>query len=200
MNQDENQIYLYPLPARRKTSGRSKKTPLLHEKRTLTTSNEVTKALESGLTINLRPQMAEELQTCPFAFRQKYLEGLKIPRKLPSPSSRLSQNVRAALQIFYQRGGPGKLGLDELLNLLQSRWENTGFSSEEEELDYRQEARRQLIAYYEKARAEPEARHIAGKFQEIRGLQLGRHILNLSGWFDRIDLFPDGALDRKSVV
>lgn len=212
MSYDEIGNFIYPLPKRKrsKTSRLSitpayRTTPIaigptvhpVHATKTVALSGptEQGKGI-TGMKLNLTPSMAEELQNCPFLFQQKYLSGLKLPRFTRSAASQLGTNVHAALDTFYKRGAHARLEVDDLLNLLQARWDSAGFEDFDEELAYRQEGRRQLTNYYRATLDElsPQQRQTE-KYHQVAALSLGRHKLSLSGRLDRLDLLADGSVE-----
>ena len=66
--------------------------------------------------------MADALQTCPFSFQEKFLtKAVREPDFRYNPASRMGQNVHAALDIFYRRGGCLNLSEMDLLELLNQK-------------------------------------------------------------------------------
>ncbi len=150
------------------------------------------------MRIKLTPNMADALQTCPFSFQEKYLtKAVREPAFRYNPASRMGQNVHAALDIFYRRGGCLNLSEMDLLDLLNQKWDSDGFSSIEEELTYKQEASRLLRNYYANSIHEPscQLRTTETFHTTSTAVTLGQHKVNLSGRFDRLDLFGDGTLE-----
>jgi hypothetical protein len=150
------------------------------------------------MQIKLTPNMADALQTCPFSFQEKYLtKTVREPAFVHNPASRMGQNVHAALDLFYRRGGHLNLSETNLLELLNQKWDSDGFSSIEEELAYKQEASRLLRRYYAASIHEPLClRRTTETFHTTaHAITLGQHKVSLSGRFDRLDLFTNGRLE-----
>ncbi len=151
------------------------------------------------MQIKLTPKMADALQTCPFSFQEKYLtKTVREPTFAYNPVARMGQNVHAALDLFYKRGAHLNLSEVNLLELLNQKWDNDGFSSIEEELTYKQEACRLLRRYYTASIHEsPCLRRTTETFHTTPNpITLGQHKVSLSGQFDRLDLFSDSRLDQ----
>lgn len=150
------------------------------------------------MRINLTPNMAGVLQTCPFSFQEKYLTKTVLkPALTCCPASRLSQNVHGVLDVFYTRGGHVNFSESALLDLLNQKWNSDGFSSIEEELAYKQEASRQVRNYYAASIHESTCQlRLAQTFHAITTpVILGHHKITMSGRFDRLDLFEDSSLE-----
>jgi hypothetical protein len=151
-----------------------------------------------GMQIKLTPNMADALQTCPFSFQEKFLtKAVREPAFRYNPASRMGQNVHAALDIFYRRGGCLNLSEMDLLDLLNQKWDSDGFSSIEEELAYKQEASRLLRNYHSNSIHEPTCQlRITETFHiTARAVTLGQHKVVMSGRFDRLDLYGNGTLE-----
>ena len=150
------------------------------------------------MRIKLTPNMADALQTCPFSFQEKFLtKAVREPTFRSTPASRMGQNVHAALDIFYRRGGCLNLSEMDLLDLFNQKWDSDGFSSIEEELTYKQEASRLLRNYYASSVHEPscQLRTTETFHTTATAVTLGQHKVTLRGRFDRLDLYGDGTLE-----
>lgn len=150
------------------------------------------------MQIELTPEMADALQTCPFSFQEKYLtKTWREPAFGPDPAARLEQNVRAALDLFYKRGGHLNLLEADLLDLLNQKWDSDGFCSIVEELAYKQEASRLLRNYYAASIHEPACQRRTTETFHATAIPviLGQHIVGLNGRFNRLDLCSAGSLE-----
>ena len=150
------------------------------------------------MQIKLTPTMAQELQACPHLFQQKYLErSVAIPPFATNAAAQMGTNVHAALDVFYKRGAHLNQSQEDLLALFNHKWSSAGFVDAEQELGYRQQARTMVTTYYELTKDEPLCqKRVMERYQKTaRPLTLGRHKVELSGRFDRLDLLAAGTVE-----
>jgi len=149
------------------------------------------------MNIFLTPSMVEDLQACPFAFQQKHLKRtVKTSKFERTPATQLGNIVHGVLDTFHKRGSHTQLGLDDLLRLLEQKWDGSVYEDYEEELAHRKMAQLMLTDFYQKTQGEtPCQDRQSEKFHEITSLRLGQHKLQLRGKFDRLDIFADGTVE-----
>lgn len=149
------------------------------------------------MELDLTPSKAEELQACAFAFQQKYLaKNVKVGKIERTPPVYLGNIVHSVLDIFYKRGGYAQLEKDDLLTLLDQKWDGSVYTNYEQEVEHRHLAKIMLSDFYDSEKDAPPVRERqTEKFYQVERLKLGNHRLEVRGKFDRLDLFPDGSVE-----
>jgi putative RecB family exonuclease len=126
-------------------------------------------------------------ETCPAKFRFQYEE--RLPQR-PSAALSFGDSLHQALYHWHNRPVPVPPPLEELHEILDAVWVSDGYSSEGEELSYREHAA-SVLAMYHRENAEAYRIPAALEFRftvEIEGIPI-------TGTIDRLDRMPGGGYE-----
>ncbi|HEA46959.1 MAG TPA: PD-(D/E)XK nuclease family protein [bacterium] len=131
---------------------------------------------------------------CPLKYKYQYIE--KRPTK-PSPYLDFGSTIHNTLRDYHSNFDPKKASLEDLMVVYQRNWISTAYKDKEEEERFREQGRRILEAYYEKAKADPNQVLYLEEFFKVK---IGDY--ELVGKIDRVDRLPDGGweiIDYKTA-
>ncbi len=126
-------------------------------------------------------------ETCPAKFRFQYQE--RLPQK-PSAALSFGDSLHQALFHWHNRPVPVPPPLEELHEILDSVWVSDGYSSEAEELTYREHAGTVLGQYH---------RENVGSYRIPAALEFRFTVeiegIPINGTIDRLDRIPGGGYE-----
>ncbi len=123
---------------------------------------------------------------CPLQYKFRYIE--RLPMK-PTPQLSFGSTIHTVLKEFYRdRTAPPPV--EKIVDLLDCAWEDAGFTSVEEETEYRARAIRVLETFWEKHRTDYRCPEAVEEFFEIP-----LDGVTLTGVIDRVDRTSDGGLE-----
>jgi DNA helicase-2/ATP-dependent DNA helicase PcrA len=125
--------------------------------------------------------------TCPLKYKFGRVFG--IPQE-PTINQRFGILIHNVLERFHKDAEGEQQGLERLMDLFESGWRRSGFGSSDDELQFRDRARRAMRLYWEREReAEAEPVWLEKKFD----IRIGPH--HVRGRVDRVDRLPDGSYE-----
>jgi len=123
--------------------------------------------------------------TCPLKYKFGRVFG--IPQE-PTINQRFGILIHNVLERFHKDADDEQEGLERLMDLFESGWRRTGFGSSDDELQFRDRARRAMRLYWEREReSEGEPIWLEKKFD----IRIGPYYVR--GRVDRVDRLPDGS-------
>jgi len=130
---------------------------------------------------------------CPQKYKFHYVDGLAKLYRQEKPYLSFGESLHKALEEFFKIKNPEERTRARLMEILKNVWAKKGYTSEEEEKQYYQEAERLLGIFYdtEDLKAQP------FRIEEFFRVPLGNFFL--TGRIDRIDLIP-GATDKLEII
>lgn len=136
-----------------------------------------------------------DYQRCPLYYRLVHLDGHK---PAPQPYFSFGSSLHAALEYMYGGGRMTPPTLEDLLDHLNQAWESEGYESNQQEQDYRGQAREILTDFYQ--RRAPQFRPA---FTVEKKFLITVGGVPFTGYIDRVDKLDGGGLkivDYKSGV
>ncbi|MFN3966950.1 MAG: diguanylate cyclase [Endomicrobiia bacterium] len=128
-------------------------------------------------------------QQCPLKFKFEYIDYLGEIYRQERPYLSFGNSLHSTLAKFFQIKDTKQRTLDSLYSLLKKNWISKGYSSIEEETEYRQLAFSILEHFYETADLTIQPLYIEEFFK------LPIKDFFLTGKIDRIDPLPEGGIE-----
>ena len=144
-------------------------------------------SLATGLPARLSYSSINTYETCPAKFRFQYEE--RVPTK-QSPALSFGDSLHQTLFHWHNRPVPVPPPLEEMREILDAVWVSDGYSSEAEELTYRDHADA-VLAQYHRENADGYRIPAALEFR----FQVELEGVTLSGVIDRLDRIPGGGYE-----
>ncbi|HOT29219.1 MAG TPA: PD-(D/E)XK nuclease family protein [Candidatus Ozemobacteraceae bacterium] len=143
---------------------------------------------DKKIKIPLTGGKVDTYRQCPKKFQLSYLEK-RSSGKAVSPHLSFDTSLHTALKVFFKNRRKGELPrLDALMAALDGSWDNRGYVTSDEELEWRRNAEAALRLFFSKIEVAFPNTHEVDMFFKVD--LFGSEY---SGKFDRVDILPDGT-------
>jgi RecB family exonuclease len=139
----------------------------------------------------LSPTRISTYLDCALKYRFTYIEGLGRYYRRARPSLSFGATLHNVLQQFHQGGEEATL--PQVQETYAERWISAGYTSAEQETEFREAGETALQTYYESMQERAEIGAVTLCVEKTLSCDMGEY--RLSGRVDRIDEFPDGSLE-----
>ena len=130
---------------------------------------------------------------CPQKYKFHYVDGLAKLYRQEKPYLSFGESLHKALEEFFKIKNTEERSRERLMEILRNVWAKKGYTSEEEEKQYYQEAERLLGIFYDTQDIKIQPFRI----EEFFRVPLGKFFL--TGRIDRVDLIA-GLADKLEII